>query len=153
MKLIDPSTGESYTTIGIARKKPFPKGMEFNFLFNDLTRYLISRELQLTGADHRVMFAMMNHVGWENRIDVCLDTLCEELEMKKPHVSTSIKKLVRVDIIEKVPGKTDPRKWHYRFNPYFLWKGSVKSWEETMNEKEKITAISSKRKSKLEPVP
>ena len=50
MKLIDPNTGQSYTTIGVARKKPFPNGMEFHFLFNDLTRYLISCDLELTGA-------------------------------------------------------------------------------------------------------
>jgi hypothetical protein len=55
MKLIDPSTGQSYTTIGVARKKPFPNGMEFHFLFNDLTRYLISCDLELTGVDYRVM--------------------------------------------------------------------------------------------------
>lgn len=152
MKLVDPSTGESYTTIGIARKKPFPKGMEFHFLFNNLTRYLLSRDLQLTGADHRVMFALINHVGWENRIDVTLETLSEEIGMKKPHISTSIKKLVSVNIIEKIPGETDARRWHYRFNPHFLWKGSVKSWEEALNS-DKVITIPSKRKSKLEPVP
>jgi predicted transcriptional regulator len=152
MKLIDPTTGQTYNTIGIARKKPFPEGMEFHFLFKDLTRYLLSRDLQLTGADHRVMFALINHVGWENRIDVTLDTLCEELGMKKPHVSTSIKKLVNADIVEKIPGETDPRRWHYRFNPHFLWKGSVKSWEETMNTKMNVTSLSGKKKQKLEPI-
>jgi predicted transcriptional regulator len=153
MKLIDPSTGQSYTTIGVARKKPFPNGMEFQFLFNDLARYLISCNLELTGVDYRVMFAMITHAGWENHIDVSLDQLCEELKMKKPNLSKSIKKLVGVDIIQKVRSTADARQWHYRFNPNFIWKGSVKSWEETMNEQQNVTAISTKRKAKLEPVP
>jgi DNA-binding transcriptional regulator GbsR (MarR family) len=79
--------------------------------------------------------------------------LCEELKMKKPNLSKSIKKLVGVDIIQKVRSNTDARQWHYRFNPNFMWKGSVKRWEETMNEKENVTAIASKQKVKLEPVP
>jgi DNA-binding MarR family transcriptional regulator len=81
-----------------------------------LTRHLLSRDLQLTGADYRVMFALMNYVGLENQIDVSLNTLCKDLGMKKPLVSTSIKKLVTAEIVEKIPGKTDPRRWHYRFN-------------------------------------
>jgi predicted transcriptional regulator len=151
MKLVDPSTGQSYTTIGIARKKPFPQGMEFHFLFNDLTRYLTSRDLQLTGVDYRVMFALMSHVGWENHIDVSLDTLCEELDMKKSNVSNSIKKLVNADIVEKIRGKTDARRWHYRFNPHFMWKGSVKRWEETMNNEHNVVILSSKQKNSPEP--
>lgn len=127
--------------------------MEFHFLFKDLTRYLISCDLELTGVDYRVMFAMMNHAGWENHIDVSLDMLCEELKMKKPNLSKSIKKLVGVDIIQKVRSNSDARQWHYRFNPNFMWKGSVKRWEETMNENENVTAIASKQKVKLEPVP
>jgi predicted transcriptional regulator len=152
MKLIDPTTGQSYTTIGVARKKPFPNGMEFHFLFNDLTRYLISCDLELTGVDYRVMFAMMHHAGWENHIDVSLDMLCEELKMKKPNLSKSIKKLVGVDIIQKVRSNADARQWHYRFNPNFMWKGSVKRWEETMNSESHVTSISSKRKPSTEPI-
>jgi hypothetical protein len=34
-----------------------------------------------------------------------------------------------------------------------MWKGSVKRWEETMSEKENVTAIASKQKIKLEPFP
>ncbi len=125
--------------------------MEFRYLFKDLTRYLVFYELELTGVDYRVMFAMITHTGWENHINVSLDQLCEELKMKKPNLSKSIKKLVGVDIIQKVRSNSDARRWHYRFNPNFIWKGSVKSWEETMNSKN-VTAISSKRKPNMEPV-
>ena len=96
---------------------------------------LIARDKEITGETFRVFLYVVGILDFENWIYIPQKEIAEYLELKRSAVSRSIKVLLEKEIILK--GERFGKSYTFRLNPYFGWKGRVKSLEEYREEKEK----------------
>lgn len=143
MRLTDLETGEVFLGLAVALKKKYPREVQesgFYTMFTIGTDYL-SYDKDLTGVDYRVLFRLLSRIDFENWITVSQQTIAEELEIKREHVSRSIKKLLKKRIIEKRKHPSDKRRSMYRFNPTIAWKGDANQWKKLMEERKQDKII------------
>lgn len=145
MRLTDLETGEVFTGLAVAQKKKYPREIQqdgFYTMFSFGSHRLAEVE-GLTGTDYRVLHILLSYLQFENWIDVSQRVISEELQIKKPHISTSIKNLVEKGIIEKHKDPNDKRRIRYRLNPEYGWRGDADQWKKEMYNRrlEKITPL------------
>lgn len=92
--------------------------------------WFVISELGLTATEYSVFSRLMGHMGFENWVPISQETLGEELGIKKPHVSTALKRLTELKVVERQRDPIDKRRWMYRINPYLGWKGNPKDWND-----------------------
>ena len=81
--------------------------------------------------DLRVMMALFEKVGYENKIHVCQADLAKDLGMQRSNVSSAIKRLVEAGVIVK--GPKDGINCTYQLNPNFGWRGDTKNHVEVLD--------------------
>ncbi len=94
----------------------------------------------LSGADFRVMAALMARLDFENLIQVQQVEIAEHLGMQKQNVGRSIKRLVEMGIL--LEGPKIGRSRSFRLNPNFGWKGSAKGHHRAIQERMKQAGLS-----------
>jgi len=77
----------------------------------------------LTVSDHKVLWAMLSHLEFENAIAINQSDIAKRLQIHRVTVCESLKKLSSLGII--IPSK-DIR-CAYRLNPGYAWRGSGKN--------------------------
>jgi predicted transcriptional regulator len=94
--------------------------------------------------DCRVLFALLKHVEYENRISVSQADISRLLSMAAPQVNRAIKRLLESGVILKEPKRTGTN-CYYHLSPEFGWKGSsknhVKARREYQESQRKTAAI------------
>ena len=128
MKLINPKTGKVYRNVTVACKAKFPQPIEYTSMFKHGFEYLA--QLNLTRTETSVFFKLLSHLEFENWVRVSQQTIANELNLRRPHVTTAIKKLVELKVIEKTSDPFDQRRTAYRLNPSLGWRGEPKEWVE-----------------------
>ena len=126
-ELVDPKTGQVYDAFAIHRQKRYARGTEFNIMFRDGWKVLADID-DLAGRDYRVFHKLMERLEFDNWVTISQETIAEELKLKRPHVTASIGKLVKHDIIERQVDPADKRRMRYRLNADLGWKGDAKQW-------------------------
>jgi DNA-binding IclR family transcriptional regulator len=94
----------------------------------------------LSGADFRVMAALMARLDFENLIQVQQVEIAEHLGMQKQNVGRSIKRLVEMGIL--LEGPKIGRSRSCRLNPNFGWQGSAKGHHRAIQERMKQAGLS-----------
>ena len=150
MRLTDLDTGEVFLGLAVPQKKKYPREIQqdgFYTMFSFGSERIAQIE-GLNGTDYRVLFQLLSHLEFENWINITQATIAEELQIKKSNISTSIKKLVEKEIIEKQKDSKDKRKIRYRLNPEYGWMGDAKQWQREMYKRklEKVTPLFPKLK-------
>ncbi len=145
MRLTDLETGEVFMGLAVPQKKKYPREIQQDGFYTMFSfgSYRLSEVEGLTGTDYRVLHNLLSHLDFENWINVTQTVVSEELQIKKPHISKSIKKLVDKGIIEKHKDRNDKRKIRYRLNPEYGWRGDADQWKKEMYSRktEKITPL------------
>ncbi len=97
-------------------KRKHLRGMDYAIVFLEMFSQLASdKELNLT--DRRVLDGLVAHLDFGNEINVSQGTLAKELGIKRPNVSSSIKKLIQKNYILVL--KTQGRQNIYQLNPHY----------------------------------
>jgi len=120
--ITDAITGEMETakvTIRVERDKP--KYREpFTMLFQAVNYSLLKRITPITAK----LLLMLNSVAdYNNVIYKTLDELREDLDYSRRHIERGLKQLEELNIIRKVPHKTDKRSFVIVLNAFQSWKG------------------------------
>jgi predicted transcriptional regulator len=82
--------------------------------------------------DHKVFLTLLGMLDFENLIQVAQADIAEKLNMRKPHVSRSIKNLKELGIL--LEGPKIGRSKTYRLNPTYGWKGSAKNHNQALKD-------------------
>ncbi len=128
MRLVNPKTGKVYKNLTVATKAKFPKPIEYTSMFKHGFEYLANTNF--TRTEISVLFKLLTRLDFENWIRVSQRTIAEELGLRSQHVTTAIKKLIELKIIEKDSDPFDKRRVIYRLNPSLGWRGEPKEWVE-----------------------
>jgi len=109
---------DSNTTIRVypGKKRRHFKGMEWALVFMDMFETL-ARDKDLTLTDVRVLHGLLSHLDYGNTITVTQTQLANELEIKRPNITTSIKKLIEKQYI--IILKQKGRQNIYCLNPHY----------------------------------
>ena len=150
MELTNLDTGEVFLGLAVPPKKRYPREIQQDGFYTMFSfgSELISEIEGLSGTDYRVLFRLLSHLEFENWINVTHKLIADELNLKAPNVSRSMKKLIDKGIIEKYKDPKDKRRIRYRLNPVHGWMGDAKQWQKEMyNRKlEKVTPLFPKSK-------
>jgi len=133
-----------------AKNNPYTKGW---LMASQEALKLIAKDKDIKGETFRVFLYLIGILDFENWIYIPQKEISEYLEINKTNISRSIKILLQKEIIIK--GDRLGKSYTFRLNPYFGWKGKVKSLEEYREEKEKekrelLKKITKKKKLELE---
>ncbi len=152
MKLTNMDTGEVFLGLAVSQKKKYPREVQQDGFYTMFSfgSELISEIEGLSGTDYRVLFRLLSHLEFQNWINVTHKSIADELNLKAPNVSRSMKKLINKGIIEKHKDPTDKRRIRYRLNPIHGWMGDAKQWQKEMynNKAEKVTPLFPNRDKK-----
>ena len=111
-----------------------PYGNKFMMLsqrgVEELSERLADRTLGLQAL--RVLFAMMQSLDWENRVQCSQKDLGLSLGMSSQEVSKASRLLAECGFIERIENR---RGW-YRVSPRLCWRGSVKNLEAALRDRE-----------------
>lgn len=88
----------------------------------------IAKDRDLWGQPTAVLVLLMSKLSFENFIGLEQKEIAKELSLDKQRVHESIKKLIEKGIVEKGPRLG--RSCSYKLNPFYGWKGRVKSLQE-----------------------
>jgi len=123
LQLVDRSTGEILEgEFQYVERQASQLKEPFMFAFLEGARQLAKNQ-NLTLRDHRVYQALLSRLDFKNWILLSQAEIAELTGIKRPNVSTSMKKLLQEGIIEKGPKKGNAQS--YRLNDVFAWKGKV----------------------------
>ena len=142
----DKYTGEIIEGVPVlcgVKKNPYSTGWVMN---NQEALEIIAKDKEITGRIHRVLWFIVARLDFENWIQISQQEICEELGIKKQHVSSAIKLLEQKEIILR--GPKVGRSYAFRLNPYFGWKGKVKNLDD-YRRKEDDQRIRERRKKDL----
>ena len=89
----------------------------------------LAKDKDINGGTYRVLNYMFGKLGFENYICIQQKEICEALDLKKQHVSSSIKLLSAKGII--LAGPKIGKSLSYRLNPRYGWKGKVTNLAKT----------------------
>lgn len=131
----DYETGEILGYYTPRRKNDIGGG--YMIVFQD---FLVSlSQSGLTGEQHNVLCYLMGQLDFDNYLRVTQKSVCEALDMRKEHVSRSIKRLRDLSILVEGP-KVGTAKT-YRLNPHYATKGTrnyksnIVEWDSLMKQK------------------
>ena len=79
----------------------------------------------LTTSESRVLAEMLWSIDESNLIDVPVRVIAEETGFDRSSVSKAIKRLIEVDVLQKVVSKTDRRRSIYLLNDHKKWGESI----------------------------
>jgi len=82
----------------------------------------------LSASDHRVLWAMLAHLNFENHITVNQSEVARKLGIHRVTVNGSLKRLASMGIL--LPDSE--RASSYRLNPCYAWRGSGKNHRAAM---------------------
>ena len=125
------------------KRNPYSTGWVMN---SQEALEIIAKDREITGRIHRVLWFVIARLDFENWIQISQQEICNELEMKKQHVSSAIKLLEQKEIILRGPKLG--RSYAFRLNPYFGWKGNVKNLDD-YRKKEEDQYLKEKRQEAL----
>lgn len=108
------------------------------------------REGGLQGRDYEVLFALLEVLDFENLIQVNQGAIAESLNMKPPHLSRSIKRLMEIGAL--IEGPKIGRSKTYRLNPNLGWKGSAKNHQSALKERMRAAGLSVVRKEEQQEI-
>ena len=137
---VDDTTGEVLgsfvAVIQPKRQNGFTEG--WFAMAQDALRLL--RTAGLGGRDYDVLFALLERLDFENLIQVSQAELASDCDMRPPHVSRSIKKLLDLGCL--LEGPKIGRSRSFRLNPRFGWKGSTKGHQNALKQRMKAAGLS-----------
>lgn len=136
---VDDLTGETVSYFHI-RKKKKKLGVGWMATYQHGAEILAS--LPLTGEQHKVLWALIAKLDFDNYIRVSQEELANTLGIKQQHVSRAIRALLKYDVI--VEGPRAGLHKTYRFNPYIGHKGS--NIEKTVVEYEQLKLLQEKKR-------
>lgn len=90
--------------------------------------------------DYRVLMLLMARLDFENLIQVPQMEIAENLGMKRPNVSRSMRRLVELGVL--LEGPKIGRSKTYRLNPHIGWKGSARHHQKALREQMKQRGLS-----------
>ncbi len=131
---VDRDTGEEIEGVIVIcglKRNPYSKGWIMN---SQEGLMLLAIDEELTGENYKILLYLLGILNFENWIEITQKEIAEKLNMHKQRISRSIKKLEQKEIILR--GEKISRSFLFRLNPYYGWKGKVKSLEEYRKEKE-----------------
>ena len=79
----------------------------------------------LTTNESRVLAEMLWSLDERNIINVPARVVAEETEIDRANVSRAIRKLVEVDVLQKIPDPRNRRRSSYQLNDYKKWGASI----------------------------
>lgn len=127
---VDQKTGEvlekeQYTFVAIPARQKIKEDwfMAFQDAFKEL-----AKDREIRGEPRSVLDYLMANLSFENFIAIEQITVSKELGIDKTNVSKAFKILVEKSIIEQGPRIGNTRS--YKLNPFYGWKGRVKSLQE-----------------------
>lgn len=132
---VDKDTGEKIEGVIVIcglKRNPYAKGWIMNS--QEALKLLATNE-ELTGENYKVLLYLLAILDFENWIQISQKEIANDLNMQKQRISRSIKKLEQKEIILR--GEKIGRSFLFRLNPFYGWKGKVKTLEEYKREKEK----------------
>lgn len=107
----------------------YPKDLKtfkgFMFMFDKLAK---DKELGL--YDIRILSYFIANVGFENYVNIPQQKVADDLDIKQPDVSKSLKKLQNKNIITK---EKVGRNNFYRVNPELIWRGKTAEWKKVVD--------------------
>jgi DNA-binding transcriptional ArsR family regulator len=110
---------ETSVNIIMLPKQHFKRG-GFMIVSKDLARLIVKPDLNLTGLDTKLFFALCERVDAGNRINTFTQSqLAKKLQTSQPNVSNSLKKLLEHGVIEKIG-------LDYYFADKYVWTGGRK---------------------------
>ncbi len=129
---IDKYTGEEYGfPVIVGRKRnPYGKGWVMN---SQEALEIVAKDKELTGESYRVLFFICARLDFENWVEIPTIEIAQELELKRPNVSRSMKILEEKGIILR--GPKVGRSYSFMLNPEFGWKGKVKNLDDYRKQK------------------
>lgn len=89
--------------------------------------------------DWRVLAGVLAKLDYENYLLLSVADLAKEIGMQRPHVSTSITKLVAMGVLLR--GPKAGRSSTFRLNPSFGWKGSASNHQKALRERMRASNI------------
>jgi predicted transcriptional regulator len=120
---IDQSTGEVVDGMAmfVPNKKRNGFGSEwFAMCMNAAMEFASSN---MTVSDHRVLWAMLAHLDFENAIAINQSDIAKKIGIHRVTVCESLKRLCELGIIVSSSDKP----CSYRLNPEYAWRGSGKN--------------------------
>lgn len=84
----------------------------------------LAKDRSLNLTDHRVILVLQAKLDFNNWIRLSHSEIGELLGIKRPNISSSMKKLLEMSII--LPGPSVKTVRTYRLNPALAWKGEIK---------------------------
>lgn len=122
----DSNTGEEITNIALVvpRKSKLTNWLR---LFHRGTE-IMAKDRDITSQTYRVFMYSISYIDYENRITVTQSQVAEALDMKRQHVSTQFRLLVKKGIFEE--DKKYGSLKTYRLNTEIGWKGKPKNLKE-----------------------
>ena len=79
----------------------------------------------LTTNESRVLAEMLWSLDERNIINVPARVVAEETGIDRANVSRAIRKLVEVDVLQKIPDPRNRRRSSYQLNDYKKWSASI----------------------------
>jgi DNA-binding MarR family transcriptional regulator len=128
-----PEGAQLLTRLAIAKHLT---GMEHVRIFTD-SLLEIAMDKDFTGQDLRVLMAIFSGMEYENFYSQSQTVIADQLELKQPHVSKSLSKLVTKGWL-KVIGQTGRQKI-YRVSPHLALKSRAKNHRQLVEDWEGIT--------------
>jgi len=98
---------------------------------------LFSEKVILNVSTYRVVFHFMALTQFENKIQIDILTICENLDLNKSTVIKALNTLVKLNIVMKYPSLNDKRRHDYIMNPYTMWKGKSSNRSKSIKKYEK----------------
>jgi predicted transcriptional regulator len=120
--------------------RPKLKNKDFFFMFQQSLKMIASCE-ELNGTDLKVFMFLLSELDFENYIRVTQKRITEHTKIKQQNVSTSLTKLTKLNIIEKV---TLDNLKAYRLNPSYAWKGKISEFQKEEKDRKKRAASEAK---------
>ena len=139
----DNTTGELLDGVLVycgVKSNPYERGWIMN---SQEALIEIAKDKDLQGRTLRVFLYLCGILDFHNLIQIPQVEICKELDLKRSHVSLSIKILIDKGII--LQGSKVGRSFAYRLNPDYGWKGKVKNLNEYRREIEESQESDFKR--------
>lgn len=131
---VDLDTGEILEGVSVffhKKHNPYPEGWTMNSQF---AAGFVAKDKDFKLETHRVLWALLENLTWENWSILTLTSIAEELEMQRPNVSKAVKLLEKKGII--IRGEKMGKSYKWRLNPEFCWKGDTDKLSEASDDLE-----------------
>ena len=131
---VDLDTGEVLEGVSVfchKKRNPYPEGWVMNSQF---AAGFVAKDKDFKLETHRVLWALLEHLTWENWSILPLTYIAQELGMQRPNVSKAVKLLEKKGII--IRGEKSGKSYKWRLNPEFGWKGDTDKLSEASDDLE-----------------